>query len=1191
MSRPKPVKTMAFTTVHTSSNSPSMKSGTCTPTGSNPRRARGGTPSARHSHSHSPAPVSVTFETVMRIRPLLKKEREDFIILEKLIQPIAHQQQQQQQQHQQLPHGSTSVVLHPLPKRQEPELILSPSAALVSQNYSPEAPASANNHNNSSNIQTAHDLEYQLDHALSADANQEKVYYSLGLPVALSVMEPLRRVPSVTATSCTSASSTGGASSTATVNAVAVTVPKKKTHLMIGMGVAGSGKTFTCWGGGPISKRATPTDGLIPRFVDSLFSQSQHNLTKRKTETFGVNLSILQVNQSIASTSKSGRGGANKHGKKTDPNECTMHDLLQPINAKRSVSAAVSASSSSLSLNFVRAVSATAHASQKYTSSGSQSGNESGSGHCGDGGGASSSHYNSLDEPVSVEQDEDSPDFYTVNAQVRTCKSAEQAREALQTAYQNSRKLSHTKKYQSHVLVKLQPVLLDSRGRMVQSGGMVAVLDMAGADVGAQNSMNTRASKRSKDAIPSSGDAHAALFHVLRTLQHNQHAGSSGSGGGGALRPTTLADDSSLAYDSSVSTDTNSNIDKPSFGRQVSLKKVPYRQHQLTMLLQSLFSPKLTDQTVVTLLLAASPGHRDYLEKKILLTDLETFRTAPPTLAAVTTGASRLSSSSASSLPRSKNIKSVKRERKQVVQQVTASDADDEGSIDRARPPRINGNTNRATVVTARSLSSTVPPVVCSVLSMTYSDDEDGADEEFIPLPPPVAPTHLESPQHSSGYNNFLSPAKSVPPELIHAISKRELEVMDFPGVVIPTSSSSNTVSPKKMSPIKVQIISSAPPEHQALPLRSASSSNSTGKFSPMKTINKVVSASKKKGMKVIDKMTTMDSRPPVPGSNNNYYSGSSSGSSSSNNKTCIPRDYSSPKDVPVVDKDMQARSKKLEASSDKLRRENVQLRDKNEELVREKQELRSKLSTIEDLVRENQELRSKLSQNEDLVRENQELRSRLSTIDRQGASNYKHSSSMQADEPRVVQATIPHRNATQSRESSSSEQDENRWEPPPRRPQENMMDNPLFQHMAQLSGQRQSSQKDEERVQDNQDVRSERSKNDHQGGNNHKYSSSMQVDENKAPSAVQAAHPYKNVTRSLESSSSEQDENRQEAPPRRKQENMMDNPLFQHMAQLSGKHQANSPWNQSSSTESVPSSSHQGLSLHVPSGFGRSQY
>jgi hypothetical protein len=1171
MSRPKPVKTMAFTSV--TSNSPSMNmqsgrggTGTGTPTGSsNARRARGAASSSARSsnnhsnnHSHSHAPVSVEFETVVRIRPFLKKEREDSIVLEKLVQPIAlpkhtpsgnHQQQQQQQ------HGSSSVVLHPLPKKQEPEqLLLSPSAALVSQTLSPEAAARASastsaNNNNRHNVLTAHDLEFQLDHALSADANQEKVYYSLGLPVALSVMEPLRRqsVPLVTATAATTTgNSTSSTASSPTPNAVAVAVPKKKTHLMIGMGVAGSGKTFTCWGGGPISKRAAPTDGLIPRFVDSLFSQSQHNLTKRKTETFGVNLSILQVNQSISTTltSAATRGGA-KHHKK--PDECTMHDLLQPINAKRSMSAAMSASSSSLSLHFGRAVSG------GTASVGSHGGNSvSGSGL--GGGGASSQYYNSLDEPVSVEQDEDSPDMYTVNAQVRTCKTAEQAREALQTAVQNSRKLSNAKRYQSHILVKLQPVLLDSRGRIVQSGGMVAVLDMAGADV--QSSSNMRASKRSKDAIPSSRDAHAAIFHCLRTLQHNQHhaVNSSSSGdagiGSGGLRPTTLADsdlDSSMAYDSCASTDTNnnSNNNMPSFGRQVSFKKVPYRQHQLTMLLQSLFSPKLTDQTVVTLLLAASPGHRDYLEKKILLTDLETFRNTPPALAVVTAGA-RMLSSSTSSLPRKKGS-SVKRERKQVVHQ--ASDADDEGSIDQARPSRAGGtssnSSNRTTSgVFAKSQSTTVPPLICSVLSMTYSDDEDGADGELIPLPPPVAPTYLESPQecHSSRYNTLLSPAASLPLELLPPVKQRHVEVIDFPGVVIPKSSSSTTTSPKKepqttTSPLKARVVSSAPPEHQAT------------KFSPMKTINKVVTASKKKGMKV---MTTMD----------NYYnsngSGSGSSSNSSANKACVPRDYSSPKDVAVVDKDMQARLKRLEANNDKFRRENVQLRDTNEELVRE----------------------------------NQELRSKLSSIDRQGAINHKHSSSMQVEEPPAVQTTIPQRNKTHSLESSSSEQDENRWEPPPRRKQVNMMDDPLFQHMAQLSGKRQPSHNDEELVRDKQEVRSELSKNARQGSSNLKYSSSMQVDENKSQSAVQATLPCNNVARSRESFSSEQDENQRESPPRRQQGGMMDDPLFQHMANLSGNRQANNPWNVSSSTGSAPSSSHQGhFSLQVPSAFTRSQY
>jgi hypothetical protein len=249
----------------------------------------------------------------------------------------------------------------------------------------------------------------------------------------------------------------------------------------------------------------------------------------------------------------------------------------------------------------------------------------------------------------------------------------------------------------------------------------------------------------------------------------------------------------------------------------------------------------------------------------------------------------------------------------------------------------------------------------------------------------------------------------------------------------------------------------------------------------------------------------------------------------------------------------MQANLKKLEANNEKFRRENVQLRDTNEKLVRENQELRSKLSTIDD---------------------------------RQGATNRKHSSSMQVDEPPAVQTTI------RRLDSSSSEQDENRWEPPPRRQQVNMMDDPLFQHMAQLSGKHQPSHKDEELVRGNQEVRSELSKNTHHGSINLKYSSSMQVDENKSQSAVQGTLPYNNVTRSRESSFSEQDGSLRETPPRRQQGGIMDDPLFQHMAHLSGNCQANNPWNVSSSTGSAPSSSHQGhFSLQVPSAFTRSQY
>jgi hypothetical protein len=1219
-----------------SSNSRRPKGGTSGGTGTSGHKRSKSSDSNSATGSNSDAPVSVTFETVLRIRPLLKKEREDAIVLEKLVTPITSIHgpgtgSHRQSNHNNNQNNSCLVALRPLPKKQEPEMVMSPGQGkgptigqgVVMQTLSPDASMNHTSHSLPTVTEHvhAHDLEFQLDHALSADANQEKVYYSLGLPVALSIMEPLKVHTSTAASTANTASHTS-TSTNSTTTAAQVQVPKK-THLIIGMGVATSGKTFTCWGGGPISKRKAPTDGLIPRFVDSLFSQSQHNLTKKKNQqntTFGVNLSILQVNQSTSSTHT------------TKPDDCTMHDLLQPLVKSNSLSASLS-----LGIHVVRAMSATM---ESATSAGSGSGSLHGSSHSTatatssatsrssspkKSAATSSSQYNSLDEPVTVEQDVDSAEFYTVNAQIRTCKTAEQAREALQTAVQHSRKLSNAKRYQSHVLVKLQPVLLDRRGHIVESGGMVAVLDMAGANVHSTSNKGRHRSTRIKDAaIAGSRDAHAAIFHCLRTLQHNQLF---------ANNVDSSELDSSLLYDSSASTDMNNN-NKPSFGRQLSLKKVPYRQHKLTMLLQPLFSAKKTDQTVVTLLLTASPGHRDYSEKKILLADLETFRSAPPAQAA-TTGL-RMSSSSATSLPRKKD-RSSKRERKKVVQQVAVSDADDEGSLGHhavgtstSTPPRTTfvapkrqGRVPTVTTVNGSSMLAnnrspmvpTLPSLIRSVPSMTYSDDEDDK-HVLVPLPPPIAPTYIaptfEEPiqqDHSLHYQNILKPAASVP---------LEVAAVDFPGVIIPENQLDKSLS------MSASPRSSAPPEHQAVPLRSSTFPNTT-KFSPMKTINKVVSASKKKGIRVFDKMNA-----------------------------------AIPKDVAVIDKDMQARFKKLEAKNAELLRENLELRDKHEELVQENQELRSKLSrndsqgtgavdlkysssmevdeppavqaTLphkkvthsresssserdenrrESPPRRQQESmmddplfrhmaqvsgkRPSSHKDEERVRENQEEHSKLNKNDSQGtgAFNLKYSSSMEVDEnkvPPAVPATLPYKKVTHSRESSSSEQDENRWEPPPRRQQGNMMDDPLFQHMAHLSGNRQSNHKDEGRVRDDQKQRSELNKNGTQGAFNLKCSSSMEVDEKKLRPAVQGTLPAKNVTRSLESSSSERDENRRESPPRRQQGNMMDDPLFQHMAHLSGNRQVNSPWTQSSTAPS--SSSHKGhFSLQVPSAFNRSQY
>ena len=65
----------------------------------------------------------VEFQAVLRLRPLLKKERDEHVILE--------------------PTNATTVVLHPLHSKE----LLSPSSALVLQN----------------NVRTQHDLEFSFD--------------------------------------------------------------------------------------------------------------------------------------------------------------------------------------------------------------------------------------------------------------------------------------------------------------------------------------------------------------------------------------------------------------------------------------------------------------------------------------------------------------------------------------------------------------------------------------------------------------------------------------------------------------------------------------------------------------------------------------------------------------------------------------------------------------------------------------------------------------------------------------------------------------------------------------------------------------------------------------------------------------------------------------------------------------------
>lgn len=762
----------------------------------------------RSKHRKSKDASVVEFQTVLRIRPLLKKEREDPVLLEPL-------------------HGAdadlSTVVLHPMPERTTVDL-LSPSSMLVRQTLSPDA------------VKTAKDEDYRVDHVWSAEDDQDKLYFSLGLPMALAVMEPLKVDPRI--------------SSVPTVN-----------HLTIAMGVAGSGTSYTCWGQA-IQKRKAEKDGLVPRMIDSLFSQSKHHLVNKRNYSFAVRVSILQVSQS-----------------KNTPIDCELRDLMQPVASRTLSSLASSAtstissiSSKSAALANTTSIESGSMASSKRTTS------------------TASSKYSSLDEPVFVEQDAESADFRVVNGQVRTCRNAEEARDALATAMRNSAKLA-SKRRQAHVLVKLQPVMTDRHGNLLREGGTLAVLDMAGCD-----EAKHVATSRSKDSVATGDDAHNAVMHCLRTHQINAEIRAGKDVG-----------------------DADCRKDRRSLERGKSFRKVSYRQHKLTMLLQPVFAS--AGSTMVTLLVAAYPGHRDYAEKKSLLNEVIAFRQSLPS-ATVATGLASPASTQSSVRPKKSDKRS---DRKKVTY---ASDADDEHSLDKAKrvPPM--------SVPTDITLNNpiAVAPGVDNVASMTYSDSTL-EDSVYEPMPPPIAPSYRAlSP-------SLMSPEASAPLEtdsgFLTSFDRRH--VTDFPGVNMPDS-------PGHKSFVSDESAPPSPPYHGVMgigkvveeripsPFEPAKPSNM---FSPMKTINKVVHSSKKQGMKVMEKVSQFSA------------------------------------DMMTVDEGVAKQLKLLEIENEKLTKETRDLRSKNESLRVENAGLRGQKGY-------KKELESLRRKNESLEKEIKQLRAQL---------------------------------------------------------------------------------------------------------------------------------------------------------------------------------------------------------------------
>jgi hypothetical protein len=503
---------------------------------------------SKGSSSHAqPAPnvVPIDIQAAVCIRPLLKKERDDTLVLEA---------QQSSQKNQGDPGVGYGVALHPLPLKINSEAI-APSTALILQTLSPDT------------IHTGHDLEFRFDHVFFADAHEilhpaghqtpsstlpNQVYTRLGRPMALKAME-------------------------------AIVHPKekmqRKTQLLVTMGSPASGKSYLCWGPGSVPKRKSSQDGLILRTVDSFFGQF-HRLQQKSSRGphYALNLSFVQLNQ-----------------KNQQPSDaCELHDLLQSNHS----------SGSGLTVGrlspHVKAL-----VPSRWTSKGSTS--------------ASTGSQEGAEENLHLQQDRLTKDFHLVNGTVHTCRTMEEARETLQEALNNSRKHSNKKRHQSHVLVQMQPVILEkskASSRVLHRGGIIAVLDMAGFD---ENVCQRRS--RSKDSLPNQSDAHTALMHCLQSIQYNEQL---------RLGKTPLSDvmedvDDEGTRMSEMTCSVMTAPPKPKDGlkRQQSFKQVPYPRHKLTMLLQPFFSSTFTDETTVTLILAASPGTRDYGEKKGLLQELE----------------------------------------------------------------------------------------------------------------------------------------------------------------------------------------------------------------------------------------------------------------------------------------------------------------------------------------------------------------------------------------------------------------------------------------------------------------------------------------------------------------------------------------------------------------------------------------
>ena len=342
--------------------------------------------------SNADTHCKIEIESVLRIRPLLKKEREDVVVMEP--------------QRAVRSDGPETVVLNPLHN----------SLA------SPVAGSSVRNRAESDSTTNNIPVEYHFNHVLPDTTNQDKIYYTLGLPIASDTMNSLKAV----------ASSRSYASQS----------KKTKSHLLVCIGVSNSGKTYTCFGGTTIPKRRAASDGLVPRLLDSLFSQSKH-YAGSSSKGFAVQLSMVQVTQP----------------KGADSNACQIHDLLgfaknskmSDTSPKRKGNLTVR----NMAARFERAIPSPV--------------------------GRKNNNNNKESEELSTQLDAENP-----KPTIENCRDATQARELLQNGLNASEKIANGNQ-NFHLYISMQPVIDGTK-----YGDKIVILDMAGLER-EKRSTNSRA--------------------------------------------------------------------------------------------------------------------------------------------------------------------------------------------------------------------------------------------------------------------------------------------------------------------------------------------------------------------------------------------------------------------------------------------------------------------------------------------------------------------------------------------------------------------------------------------------------------------------------------------------------------------------------------------------------------------------